>query len=223
MRELAEQAGKVAAACQAMAARFRRGGKLIAFGGGGASTDAQHVAVEFVHPVIVGKPALPAISLTSDVATVTGIAARDGHGRRLRPSAPPAGRAGRYRARNLRGTGVAGRAGGDGVLAGLAAARDLGLLTVALAGGGGGGAAVRPDVDHLLVTSSDRSAHRQGNPGDHLPRAVGTGARVPGAAGGGGRVTGPGYVTARLVRRRRRLHHLLGHRRGRPGRGAARR
>jgi D-sedoheptulose 7-phosphate isomerase len=34
--------------------------------------------VEFVHPVIVGKRALPAISLTTDVATVTGMAERDG-------------------------------------------------------------------------------------------------------------------------------------------------
>ena len=61
-----------------MAMRFHQGGKLVVFGTGGPSTDAQHVAVEFVHPVIVGKRALPAISLTSDVATVTGVAASDG-------------------------------------------------------------------------------------------------------------------------------------------------
>ena len=72
------QAGEVAAACHAMAVRFHQGGKLVVFGTGAASTDAQHVAVEFVHPVIVGKRALPAISLTTDVATVTGVAARAG-------------------------------------------------------------------------------------------------------------------------------------------------
>src|SRR6202035_4248641 len=77
-QDLAGQADAVAAACHAMAVRFHRGGKLVVFGTGGASTDAQHVAVEFVHPVIVGKRALPAISLTSDVATVTGIAERAG-------------------------------------------------------------------------------------------------------------------------------------------------
>jgi D-sedoheptulose 7-phosphate isomerase len=76
--DLAGQADAVAAACHAMAVRFHQGGKLVVFGTGGASTDAQHVAVEFVHPVIVGKRALPAISLTTDVATVTGIAERDG-------------------------------------------------------------------------------------------------------------------------------------------------
>src|SRR6516225_2944257 len=77
-RELAGQAGAVAEACHAMAVRFHRGGKLIVFGTGGPSADAQHVAVEFVHPVIVGKRALPAISLTTDVATLTGIAERAG-------------------------------------------------------------------------------------------------------------------------------------------------
>ena len=52
------------------------------------------------------------------------------------------------------GPGIAGRAGDDGVLAGLTAARELGALTVALAGAGRGGLAASPDVDHLLVTSS---------------------------------------------------------------------
>jgi D-sedoheptulose 7-phosphate isomerase len=145
--ELAAQAGLVAAACRDMAGRFRRGGKLITFGTGGASTDAQHVAVEFVHPVIVGKPALPAISLTTDVATVTGIAAREGmaavFARQLRSLARPEDIA-------------LGIAAGDcpSVLAGLAAARDLGLLTIALAGAGGGALAGSTIVDHLLVTSA---------------------------------------------------------------------
>ena len=78
VRDFAEQAAAVVGACHAMAARFQQGGKLVVFGIGGSSTDAQHVAVEFVHPVIVGKRALPAISLTTDVATVTGVAAREG-------------------------------------------------------------------------------------------------------------------------------------------------
>jgi D-sedoheptulose 7-phosphate isomerase len=76
---LADDAAQVAAACHAMAVRFHRGGKLVCFGSGGPSTDAQHIAVEFVHPVIVGKRALPAISLTGDVATLTSIAGREGY------------------------------------------------------------------------------------------------------------------------------------------------
>ena len=48
-----------------MAERFLRGGRLLAFGRGPYSTDAQHVSVEFVHPVIVGKRALPALDLSA--------------------------------------------------------------------------------------------------------------------------------------------------------------
>ena len=61
----------ISAASLDMARRFQRGGRLIVFGAGADATDAQHVSVEFVHPVIVGKRALPAIALTNDVATLT--------------------------------------------------------------------------------------------------------------------------------------------------------
>jgi len=44
------------------------------FGNGAGTTDAQHVSVEFVHPVGVGKRALPALSLVSDAAAVRTIA-----------------------------------------------------------------------------------------------------------------------------------------------------
>jgi D-sedoheptulose 7-phosphate isomerase len=54
------EATRLAHACRDMAARFSRGGKLVACGLRHTATDAQHVAVEFVHPVIVGKRALPA-------------------------------------------------------------------------------------------------------------------------------------------------------------------
>jgi D-sedoheptulose 7-phosphate isomerase len=59
------EAERLAGACDEMAARFLRGGRLLAFGRGASATDAQHVAVEFVHPVIVGKRALPALDLST--------------------------------------------------------------------------------------------------------------------------------------------------------------
>jgi len=55
---------RLGAACEEMSARFLRGGRLLAFGRGACATDAQHVSVEFVHPVIVGKRALPALDLS---------------------------------------------------------------------------------------------------------------------------------------------------------------
>ncbi len=60
-----EQARVLAVACREMSERFSRGGRLLAFGRGPYSTDAQHVSVEFVHPVIVGKRALPALDLSA--------------------------------------------------------------------------------------------------------------------------------------------------------------
>jgi D-sedoheptulose 7-phosphate isomerase len=58
------EASRLAEACREMSERFLCGGRLLAFGRGPYSTDAQHVSVEFVHPVIVGKRALPALDLS---------------------------------------------------------------------------------------------------------------------------------------------------------------
>jgi D-sedoheptulose 7-phosphate isomerase len=55
---------RLALACREMSDRFLRGGRLLAFGRGPYATDAQHVSVEFVHPIIVGKRALPALDLS---------------------------------------------------------------------------------------------------------------------------------------------------------------
>ncbi|MEX2587984.1 MAG: SIS domain-containing protein [Actinomycetota bacterium] len=71
------EAPRLAELCHLMARRFIRGGRLIAFGTGPAATDAQHVSVEFVHPVIVGKRALPAMALANDAASSVGLAVAD--------------------------------------------------------------------------------------------------------------------------------------------------
>ena len=188
-RALGDDAELVARACHDMARRFARGGKLIVFGSGAAATDAQHLAVEFVHPVIVGKRAFPALSLTGDVATLTGVASRDGvsevFARQLRLLADP--------------DDIALGLSADGrcalVRRGLEAARERGLLTVALAGGDGGRdrppAARRPRLRRPL----QRPAGRQGGARDDLPRALGAGARLLRAPGGpraGGRVVSGG-------------------------------
>lgn len=147
-RALAGDAEKVARACHDMAERFHRGGKLIVFGNGGQSTDAQHIAVEFVHPVIVGKRALPALSLTNDAATLTGIARTDGFDEvfttqlRLLAAADDI----------ALGLSCDGRC--TNVLRGLETARELGLLTIALTGGDGGDIAGSQAVDHVLVAGS---------------------------------------------------------------------
>jgi D-sedoheptulose 7-phosphate isomerase len=58
------EAERLARLCHRLAERFARDGRLLALGRSPAArSDARHVAVEFVHPVIVGKRALPAIAL----------------------------------------------------------------------------------------------------------------------------------------------------------------
>jgi D-sedoheptulose 7-phosphate isomerase len=61
------EAERLARLCHKMAERFAREGRLVAFGASPADrSDARHVAVEFVHPVIVGKRALPAMGLAGE-------------------------------------------------------------------------------------------------------------------------------------------------------------
>ncbi|MCO5968516.1 D-sedoheptulose-7-phosphate isomerase [Actinoallomurus soli] len=151
-RMLAEDSGRVALACRDMAIRFHRGGKLIAFGNGGAGTDAAHVAVEFMHPVIVGKRALPAIAVSNDAAAITAVARRQGlcqvFAHQVRHWGAPADIA----------LGISADGQCVDVLRGLQAGHELGLLTVALTGGDGGMLGDSPAIDHLLTAQSDDPA-----------------------------------------------------------------
>src|ERR1700760_4723359 len=69
-----ENSEAILAASLRMARSFHCGKKLLVCGNGGSATDAQHVAVEFMHPITVGRKALPAVCLTNDMAMVTGVA-----------------------------------------------------------------------------------------------------------------------------------------------------
>ena len=143
-------AGRIAELCHAVAERCARGGRLLACAGSPAgASDARHLAVEFVHPVIVGKRALPAIALTTDVATLTGIAEAEGidqvFAHQLRYLSDPADIA----------LGISADGDNGSVLAGLATAHALGLLTIALTGGDGGRIAAAHTADHLLTVASD--------------------------------------------------------------------
>jgi hypothetical protein len=68
-----EHAQGIAECAAAMADRFFVGATLFVFGSGPHTTDAQHNSVEYVHPVLPGCRALPALSLTNDTATVMGM------------------------------------------------------------------------------------------------------------------------------------------------------
>lgn len=111
----AREAPRLAEACREMSERFQRGGRLLAFGRGAQATDAQHVAVEFVHPVIVGKRALPALDISATFSAA--VAALVGSDDMVMGFGPP---------------------GGDPEIdAALAEARRRGAMTFALPGVGG--------------------------------------------------------------------------------------
>lgn len=116
-----------------MAHRFHRDGRLLVFAPAGPlRSDAYHVSVEFVHPVLVGKRALPAAVLEGDPEE------------RIRTLGRPEDIA----------LGIVGPGGGGSVPAGLRAAAEGGLLTVGLAGGDRGGEEDR-ELDHTFVIASD--------------------------------------------------------------------
>jgi D-sedoheptulose 7-phosphate isomerase len=119
-----------------MAARFSKGGRLVVFGAGGSAADAAHVVVEFVHPVIVGKRALPAFALPGpDFAAEVELLAE------------PTDIA----------LGLAAADDAGPVLAGLRAARRAGLLTVGMFGAraASAGAEYEDLVQHRFVVRSD--------------------------------------------------------------------
>lgn len=137
------QAEAIARACAQLAVRFEEGGTLFVFGRGAQASDAQHVAVEFVHPVIVGKRGLPAIALTNDAGVLAG--ARGG----ADPCVGPLRALGRPGdiALALCGGGVP-----PETAALLGESRRRGLLTVLAAGGDGQAGGPPPlDVDHRFV------------------------------------------------------------------------
>jgi D-sedoheptulose 7-phosphate isomerase len=123
------EAPRLAEACHEMSRRFLAGGRLLAFGNGSAATDAQHVSVEFVHPVIVGKRALPALDLGPNFELHLPVI--------LRPEDMVMG--------------FSFPSGDEMVERALRLARERGALTFALAGEAGGYPFAVPDEDVFVV------------------------------------------------------------------------
>ncbi len=139
-----------------MAKAFHRGRKMLVCGNGGSATDAQHVAVEFMHPVIVGRKALPAICLTNDMAMVTAVANDVGFDDVFARQVIALGREGDV----LLGISTSGNSENLGHA--FATARRMKLTSVGFAGGDGGKMARMRD-DGLLdfcLTVPTPSIHR---------------------------------------------------------------
>jgi D-sedoheptulose 7-phosphate isomerase len=143
----------VVAVAHAIADVYRRDGRLFAMGNGGSSCDAAHVAVEFLHPVTAGRPALTAINLVADTAMMTAVGNDVGFAhiyvRQLVAQA--------RRGDGLIGLSTSGNS--ENLLAAFVKAREMGVSTIGLAGHDGGRMAAHGALDHCLVVPSD-SIHR---------------------------------------------------------------
>lgn len=142
----------IVAAAQTIASTYRSGGKLLAMGNGGSSCDAAHVAVEFLHPVTAGRPALAALNLAADAAMLTAVGNDVGIEHVFVRQLIAHGRPGDC----LIGLSTSGNSGN--LLHAFRKAQEMGVKTIGLAGGDGGRMR-SAGLDHCLIAPTD-SIHR---------------------------------------------------------------
>jgi D-sedoheptulose 7-phosphate isomerase len=148
----AEHGPAVIAAAGAIAGVYRRDGRLYTIGNGGSRCDAAHLAVEFLHPVTTGRPALTAIDLSADATMLTAVGNDVGFAHVFSRQVTALCRAGD----GLVGISTSGTS--ENLVLAFARAKELGVVTIALTGKTGGALAAL-DLDHCLVVETD-SIHR---------------------------------------------------------------
>ena len=145
------EADRIEALVRAMAVRFSSGGRLYVMGNGGSATDAQHISVEFFHPIVEKRKPLPAIALTADQALLTAISNDRDFAKvfadQLRVLARPGDMA----------LAVSTSGKSPNLVQALETARELGLLTVAFTGKDGGRL---PDLAEYCFVVPSFSIHR---------------------------------------------------------------
>ena len=149
----AENAETVVEVARALAIVYESDGRLLTMGNGGSSCDAGHIAVEFEHPVTAGRPALTAINLVADMAMITAVGNDVGFAHIYTRQVIAHGR----RGDGLIGISTSGNS--ENLLNAFAKAKEIGLVTIGLAGGTGGQMKASSAVDFCLVVPSD-SIHR---------------------------------------------------------------
>jgi len=152
-RFFGEQAGILVAAAKALADVYRHGGRMFCMGNGGSSCDASHIAVEFVHPITAGRPALAAINLVADLAMISAVGNDVGFKHVFVRQVIAQGRAGD----GLVGISTSGNS--SNLIAAFAKAKEMGLMTIGLSGGDGGKMKTSGVCDYCLVVPTS-SIHR---------------------------------------------------------------
>ncbi len=151
-----EHADRIIQVATAIANAFRNGNKVLLFGNGGSSTDAAHIAAEFVGRYKRERMPLPAIALATDIAAITCIANDYGYEELFARQVRAHGRAGDI------AIGISTSGNSPNVLKGITAAREGGLTTVAWTGVSGGtlaGLVDYPFVVPSTVTSRIQETH----------------------------------------------------------------
>jgi D-sedoheptulose 7-phosphate isomerase len=136
---------------RAMAERFRAGGRLWTMGNGGSACDAQHVAVEFMHPIIEKRRPLPAAALATDSALLTAIGNDTDFSHVFVEQLELLARPGDI------ALGISTSGASANVNRALHRAREMGLLTIGFAGRDG---ARMPEVCEFCFTVASWSIHR---------------------------------------------------------------
>ena len=144
---------RVVAMAHAIAAIYQRGGRLFSMGNGGSSCDAAHIAVEFLHPITAGRPALAAVNLVADTAMLTAVGNDVGIDHIFVRQLVALAR----RGDGLLGVSASGNS--PNLLNAFAKAKQMGVVTLGLSGHDGGAMATRANLDHCLVVESV-SVHR---------------------------------------------------------------
>jgi D-sedoheptulose 7-phosphate isomerase len=146
-----EHADRIAACAGEMAGAFDAGGRLFVMGNGGSSCDAAHVSVEFMHPIIEKRPALPALALTTDTAMLTAVGNDQDFALAFVQQIRMLGRQGDL------ALGISTSGKSANVNRALQAAREMGLLTVGFSGRDGGR---MPELCDHCFTVPSFSIHR---------------------------------------------------------------
>ena len=133
---------EVSACGTAIRSALERGGRLLAFGNGGSSTDAQDLAHD------CRALGWPALALVDDIATVTAVGNDVGFENIFARQLISLARS------NDVAVAISTSGSSRNIVAGLEEAQRQLLLTCAIAGGDGGRLA-ELDLDHLLVVGSD--------------------------------------------------------------------
>ena len=139
--------GRCVAVGRVLIEAYRAGGSLFVFGNGGSAADAQHIAAEFLGRFYIEREPMAAHALTVNTSALTAIGNDYGfeevYARQLRALGKPGDVA----------VGISTSGNAANVVRALEAARDIGMVSVALTGARGGRA--REVAEHWVGVPSD--------------------------------------------------------------------